>query len=384
MCLANIIKKIQESFKKKPTPKFGSLAKIGDPRTIMLQQVMNTTNLPPLPSTYILDAVESKRVPTPMFQNDIHNCCVIAARGHVTFVFEDFEQGITIPIQEYEVMNEYYKQTGGADNGLYMLNSIKLWQSQGWIAGGKNYKIYAFAQVNHKDHNQVCHAIMMLKGLYVALNMSMSCYAQVQAGNPWTYAPRDSIWGNHCVYIIGFDSVGPICITWGRVHYMTWEFWDNMCTECYAIIDDKNSWMMEESPLNIEELQKQLDAIKAIPANTLTSVKVTVVDKNMSPVENCQVGVFIGNAAQTFAYTTIRNPKAPIWANIEYGFGLFNGLRLGQEYTFTAQFQSTDGKALFPKSVSKILSNIDSTTTNITIILPFDYIATKEKGTLVL
>lgn len=379
------IKKWFRKEKIEKIPKFGSLAKVGDPRTIQLQQLLNTTNLPPLPSTYILDAVESKRVPTPMFQNDIHNCCVIAARGHVTFVFEDFEQGITIPIQEYEVMNEYYKQTGGADNGLYMLNSIKLWQSQGWIAGGKNYKIYAFAQVNHKDHNQVCHAIMKLKGLYVGLNMSMSCFAQVQAGNPWTYAPRDSIWGNHCVYIIGFDSVGPICITWGRVHHMTWEFWDNMCTECYAIIDDKNSWMIEESPLNIEELEKQLDAIKTIPSDTLTSVKVTVVDKFMVPVGDCQVGVYKNEVIpQTYAFTTIRNPNAPSYFVVDYGFALFNGLKLGEEYQFTAQYQATDKKALYPKTVTKVLSKTDGTTTNFTIQLPFDYIKSKEQGTLIL
>lgn len=223
----------------------------------------------------------------------------------------------------------------------------------------------------------------MLKGLYVALNMSMSCYAQVQAGNPWTYAPRDSIWGNHCVYIIGFDSVGPICVTWGKVHHMTWEFWDNMLTECYAIIDNKDNWL-ENSPLNIEELQKQLETIKAIPSNTLTSVKVTVLDKFMNPVENCQIGVYIGNAAQTYAYTIIRNPNAPIFANVEYGFALFNGLKIGQEYEFIAQFQMANKQALYPVSVIKTLSITDPSTTTFTITLPFDYLASKKAGRLIL
>lgn len=365
--------------KKIIVPKAGSIAKIGDPRTLQLQQLLNPQNLPPLPSEFI---IESDTSFYPMFRNNINNNCVIAARGHATIRYELFEQGVKIPIQDYEIMNEYYKQTGGADNGLYIVPSLNAWRN-GWIAGGKQYNIYAYAQVNHRDHTQVCYAIMKLKGLYVATNLTQSNVDQWYAGNPWTYWARDPVTFNHCIYVIGFDSIGPICATWNKIQHMTWEYWDNMLTECYAVIDNINSWM-ENSPLNVEELQKQLDAIKAIPSDSVTSVKVTVFDKYMNPVENCQIGVYIGDTPQTYAYTLIRNPTAPIWAKIDYGFGLFNGLRLGQEYTFTAQFQMANKQALYPVSVIKTLSASDPTTTNFTITLPFNYLASKEQGTLIL
>src|SRR5258706_6937021 len=99
---------------------------------------------PALPASYDFD-ITHPGIPTPMFGNDTHGDCVIAGRAHQTLRFEDIEQGSVLMISDKDVLKEYFKETGGPDTGLVVLESLKEWRHGGWRVGKRSYKIQAFA-----------------------------------------------------------------------------------------------------------------------------------------------------------------------------------------------------------------------------------------------
>jgi len=119
-----------------------------------------------------------------MFANDVHGDCVMAGRAHVTLRFEDIEQGSILMISDQDVLKEYFKESGGADSGLNILDSLNEWRHTGWRAAKKNYKIHAFAQVTPTNHDEVQAAVYLLTAAYIGLALPQSAQAQIQTGQP--------------------------------------------------------------------------------------------------------------------------------------------------------------------------------------------------------
>lgn len=198
---------------------------------------------PSLPSSYDFDTSHSG-IPTPEFGNDTYGDCVIAGRGHQTLRFEDLEQGSVLMITDKDVTKEYFKETGGADSGLVVLDSLNEWRQKGWKVGKHTYKIQAFAEVNFKNHDQVRQAIFADVGIGFGVQLPNSAKTQIQTGQPWTVTTgpnaKPGSWGGHYVYVPGFTPAGPVCVTWGRKQQMAWSWLDKYCDEAYAIFDANN------------------------------------------------------------------------------------------------------------------------------------------------
>ena len=241
--------------------KLGKLPAVKDPlgRTIKLKSILRKKLLPELPSEYDLDdclGVEDDQ----MFANDLYGNCVIAARAHQTLRFEMFEQGELIPITDQEVIDQYLKESGGLDIGLVLLYSLKSWRKYGWIVGGKTYTIYAFASVDWKNHEEVKHCIHLLGGVNFGMKVYQKDIDQFEAGDDWHLTGKDgALMGGHGVYvfcffdIVGYDNNGLICMTWSRKQHLDWDFWDARVDEAYGIVDDKNKWMGDDSPVDVEK-----------------------------------------------------------------------------------------------------------------------------------
>ena len=103
--------------------KFGKLPQKIDKRTIQLDTIFISQNLPVLPITYDTDSELVNFSDNHMYLNDKIGDCVMAGRGHMTLRFEDFEQLKVINITDKEIENEYFAETGGGDDGLVMLDS---------------------------------------------------------------------------------------------------------------------------------------------------------------------------------------------------------------------------------------------------------------------
>lgn len=239
-----------------------------DSRTIKLSSILKKKLLPDLPETYDIDEAVGGVVDDNMYANDQYGCCVIAARAHQSLRYEKFEQGIQPPITDQEVIDEYLKETGGEDSGLYLLDSLKAWR-KGWLAGGKTYSIYAFASVEWKDHDEVKHCIHLLGGVNFGMEVYSKDMEQFKAGKIWEITSSSGFYqGGHGVYtpafikIVGYNEVGPVCVTWGKCQQMTWEFWDARVDEAYGIVDNRDDWI-KDSPVDVAKLDGYLKEITA-------------------------------------------------------------------------------------------------------------------------
>lgn len=237
-----------------------------DNRTIKLKNILRLKLLPDLPETYDLHKVLGV-ADNFMFGNDRYGDCVKAAQAHQILVAEKSEQGIQIAITDQEVIDAYLAETGGGDNGLYLLDSLKVWRNEGFPIGGKLYKIYAFASVEWKDHDEVKHCIHLLGGVNFGMEVYSKDMEQFKAGKVWEITSNSGLYqGGHGVYlpayitITGYNEVGPVCVTWGKRQQMTWEFWDVRVDEAYGIVDNRDDWL-EDSPVDVKKLDGYLQEI---------------------------------------------------------------------------------------------------------------------------
>jgi hypothetical protein len=242
--------------------KLGKLPAQIDKRTIRLKNILRLELLPDLPASYDIDEALGGIDDNRMFLNDIYGDCVKAARAHQTLRFEKYEQGTQPEITDDEVIQEYFNETGGADTGLILLASLKDWRNDGWMVGGKNYTIYAFASVDWKDHDEVRHCINLLGGVNFGMYVYQKDIDQFKAGEAWSLTGNDGEYkGGHGVYLCGYDEDGLTCMTWGKRQRMTWDFWDARVDEAYGIVDNKDEWLGEDSPVDVEKLDAYLQEI---------------------------------------------------------------------------------------------------------------------------
>jgi hypothetical protein len=221
--------------------KLGKAAAKKDDRNLKFAVLLKAPSA--LPSSYDFDTAHPG-IPTPVFANDTLGDCVIAGRAHQTLRFEDIEQGSVLMIQDKDVTREYFKETGGQDTGLIVLDSLKIWRTKGWKVGKKKYKIQAFAEVDFTDHDQVLRAIFGDVGIGIGVQLPSDAKQQILTGQRWdvTSGPGSAkgSWGGHYVYIPGYTPDGPVCVTWGRKQQMTWAWFDKYSDEAYGIFDAKD------------------------------------------------------------------------------------------------------------------------------------------------
>lgn len=226
----------------KPRPdgivRFGKRKAKRDDRNLMFAVLLKAP--PALPAEYDFD-VAHHGIPTPMFGNDQYGDCVIAGRAHQTLRFEKAEQNKLIAISDNDVLHEYFGETGGVDSGLVVLDSLKEWRKQGWLAAKRRYKIEAFAQIDQAKRSEVKRAVFMDIGVGLGFTLPDAALTQFYAGKPWSVvsgkAGRPNPRKGHYVYVPGYTKIGPVCVTWGRKQQMSWAFLAKYCDEAYAIID---------------------------------------------------------------------------------------------------------------------------------------------------
>jgi hypothetical protein len=219
---------------------------------------------PKLPPSYDFDT-KHPGIPTPMFANDTLGCCVIAGRAHQTLRFEDIEQGSVMMITDKDVTKEYFKETGGSDSGLVVLDSLSEWRHDGWKVGKHTFLIQAYAELNRSNRNQVRQAIYADVGMGIGVQLPTCAQHEIQTGQPWatTTGPGSAkgSWGGHYVYVCGYTPKGPVCVTWGRKQQMTWAWFDKYCDEAYAIFDAKNTF--KKSMIDRTKLKALLKDVSA-------------------------------------------------------------------------------------------------------------------------
>ncbi len=216
---------------------FGKAPATHDDRDLKLADVLLAGD--PLPEEYDFD-YEHTEIPTPppMYLNPPLNNCVIAGRAHQTLRFEIAEQGVLINITDQDVKREFEKQiVGRSTNDIDVRPSLKLWRTRGWEAAGQNLKIKAFTKIDPIDPENIKRAIRLNLGVGLGFFLPESAITQFKAGQQWDVTRERAANHGHYVYAPGYTKDGPVCITWGKKHQMSWAFVDKYCDEAYAIID---------------------------------------------------------------------------------------------------------------------------------------------------
>ena len=213
-----------------------------DVRNLMLRTILRADR-PAIPAAFDVDEfLVGGHLNNHMFLNDQLGCCVIAGRAHHTIRLELKEQGGVVGIQDAEVKKEYFLESGGKDEGLEVLPSLNKWRQDGWLLGWTTFKIDAFAEIRHQDHDAIKTAICNLMGVGLGLGLPITAQRQLDNGEPWTKTGTSGSaspysWGGHYVYVVGYNETGPVCITWGQRQQMSWDFVDFYADECYSVID---------------------------------------------------------------------------------------------------------------------------------------------------
>jgi len=242
--------------------KLGKAPAKADDRNLKFAAILKAP-APTVPTEFDFD-LKHTGIPLPMFANDVIGCCVISGRAHQTLRFEDLEQSAVISITDNEVRKEYFKETGGEDTGLVVLESLKLWRTDGWIAATQKLNIKAFAQINQLNHAEMKKAIFLDVGVGIGLSLPLSAQDQIQAGKPWAVvtgpSAKPNSWGGHYVLCPGYTKQGPVCVTWGQKQQITWDFLDKYCDEAYAIFDDVNTAKLKAA-LDVKKLNAFLASL---------------------------------------------------------------------------------------------------------------------------
>lgn len=242
--------------------RLGKAPKQMDPRTLQYKSLRAPGPWRP-PASYSWDGENLGAVPCPMFANDRYGCCVISERAHHTLRFEFNEQGLAVPITDAEVVNEYLAESGGQDNGLVMLYSMRDWRTYGWKAGGRRYNIHSFLAVTPQDHDAVKEATVVGQGLAYGVSLPLSAADQLNAGGPWVLSggPRSASgsWGGHAILASEYNADGVTFITWGKRQFASWDWIDAYCDECYLVIDNVDADLAAD--IRIDDLNTALAEI---------------------------------------------------------------------------------------------------------------------------
>jgi hypothetical protein len=241
--------------------KLGKKEAVVDSRTIKMATLFK--ELAPPPEEYDFDLAHPIfSMPLPVFANDRYGDCVIASRAHQTLRFEAIEQSMLLPISDEDVINQYMIETGGQDSGLVELESLKQWRKDGWKVGDNTYKIHAFGSIDWHKKQSVMMSIYYLSSCYTGVALPESAKKEFADGKVWSdlrYLP--GTWGGHAMIVTGYDKYTVTFITWGRRQKATWDWFFQYCDECYSIVDDKDYWLGDKSPIYCELLEEYLKNI---------------------------------------------------------------------------------------------------------------------------
>ena len=270
--------------------KLGKKPATRDIRTIRLQDILKAPEaLPPIPNNFNVDSGLGFKPVESDFGNKEKGDCVIADEFNTLMRFEYCQQGLQIPVDTATALDLYYREQGWngcflspkPDDGLSMLNSLNWWRQKGINVAGKNYKIYAFANLPcpngssnlndpliqaalARDDQLLFQAIYFLYGVSIGVALPRTALAEFANGHPWSDISTglSQIVGGHALYIKAYDQTAKTltCETWGQEQVMTLDWLHEYVDELYAIIPSKDAFA-PNSPIDDAKLSTILNEI---------------------------------------------------------------------------------------------------------------------------
>ena len=184
-------------------------------------------NLPPPPKSY--DA-HNGCTAYRMFLNDSLGICVVAEFANTITGLTYATLGKPTDINDSDVRENYFNQTGGRDNGLDLASALDYWNRYGLVdADGKLHKPDVYGGVDPQDIDGFDLANYYCDGLDIAIS-TPSSFMNSDNGDTldWSGGRPGPI--DHCVAISGKREDGCFkLITWGGIRWVT-PRWIEACT----------------------------------------------------------------------------------------------------------------------------------------------------------
>jgi len=239
-----------------------------DHRTLQMATYMKAEALPQPPGYVTWNAAVGAY--WGMMLNDELGDCTCAAVGHTIMAMTAQHGSPAVPsdadvLAAYEACGGYKPGDPATDNGAVELDVLNWWRKTG-MAG---HKLGAYAAVRPADQGEVRTAIWLFGSVYAGLALPLTAEGQevwnvdLSAPAPLSGRAAPGSWGGHAVPLLGYNQVGPLCVTWGIPLQMTWDFWATYADEAYAPLSpDWVSGAVEApSGFDLAQLTKDLEAI---------------------------------------------------------------------------------------------------------------------------
>ena len=175
-----------------------------------------------------------------VMMNDSLGDCTCAGVGHAIQTWTSLTGQQITPTDAdilalYEGACGYKPSDPSTDQGGVEPDVLNYWKANG-VAG---HKLDGYASVNTQNTTEVRQAVQLFGVVYIGVALPLSAQSQsvwdvTDASLAGDAAPGS--WGGHCVIVVGYNSRGPLVVTWGKVLQMTWDFWASYADEAYALL----------------------------------------------------------------------------------------------------------------------------------------------------
>jgi hypothetical protein len=154
-----------------------------------------------------------------IYLNNQYGCCVISGKAHSFGIWSanDKDSGGIILATDQEIYSQYQSVCGPGDNGCIISSVLDYCKGQGFLAGGKRYKIDGYVAVDWRDKLQVQVAQVLFGACTIGINLPQAW----TSNNTWDVT-NSRIVGGHDVTVCGYSGQGVYVSSWGRLYLMTW------------------------------------------------------------------------------------------------------------------------------------------------------------------
>ncbi|MHB8388123.1 MAG: hypothetical protein ACYDDA_12260 [Acidiferrobacteraceae bacterium] len=199
----------------------------------------------------------------PMLLNDQIGDCVFAAFAHTIQLWTAYTDPQAIVMDDAEVLAAYSAATGydpadpASDRGAELGKALRWWVLAGMPTpdGGPD-TLAGVAAMRPIDIGGMRRAIATF-GVVVA-GLALPTSAQTEKVWSSTHDAPGS-WGGHCVPLVGYDANGPICVTWGALKRMTWEWWARYAEQAYVPLSRDWVQATERNPAGVDWARLEAD-----------------------------------------------------------------------------------------------------------------------------
>lgn len=196
--------------------------------------------------------------------NDTVGDCTIAALMHAIQTWHLSLVGRTLlPFGDTVAIHYYSKWAGyvpgqpSTDNGAVELDVLNLWRKS--TINDHNLKAFCDPSPGNVDH--IKKAIWAFGGAYIGIDFPSN--VSEEPGSVWDYDPTASILGGHAVWCPGYGPQGVVCISWGNLYTMTWDFWANLTEESHCLMSDTDFMNRDQATFDYRALLSDLRLVSA-------------------------------------------------------------------------------------------------------------------------